>query len=142
MKIKTIIWMTAFAFLAGVIPSIVPISIAKEKSTATDGTKVTSKKSTKTKVELAEEAIKKLVSGLNAAQQKTLLTLLNDGDLKALSIMPGIGKSKGEAIIKARPFKSLEELRQVKGIGDSVFSKVITYGKTQADRPSPKSAKE
>lgn len=38
--------------------------------------------------------------------------------------MKGIGEAKAAAIIAARPFKSTDEIKKVKGIGESVFEKI------------------
>ena len=53
---------------------------------------------------------------------------INDGDVKALSTLPGIGKSTAEKIIQYRTehgkFKKKEEITKVKGIGTKKFEKI------------------
>lgn len=53
---------------------------------------------------------------------------INDGDVKALSTLPGIGKSTAERIIQYRTehgkFKKKEEITKVKGIGTKKFEKI------------------
>tara|TARA_Y100000031_G_C8083849_1_gene320921 strand:- start:293 stop:682 length:390 start_codon:yes stop_codon:yes gene_type:complete len=53
---------------------------------------------------------------------------INDGDAKALSTLPGIGKSTAEKIIKYRSehgkFKKKEEITNVKGISTKKFEKI------------------
>jgi competence protein ComEA len=44
---------------------------------------------------------------------------LNTADAAALEELPGIGPAHAKAIIEARPFKSVDELASVKGIGKS-----------------------
>ena len=53
---------------------------------------------------------------------------INDGDVKALSTLPGIGKSTAEKIIQYRTehgkFKKKEEITNVKGISTKKFEKI------------------
>ncbi len=53
---------------------------------------------------------------------------INSANAETLQSLNGIGKAKAEAIIKHRethgPFRSLEELTEVKGIGDKMLEKI------------------
>ena len=53
---------------------------------------------------------------------------LNTGTAKELQQLPGIGKGLSKRIVEYRsangPFKSVEELMQVKGIGKKTFEKM------------------
>jgi len=53
---------------------------------------------------------------------------LNNASKEQLMTLPGIGESKANNIISYRneigSFKSIEELKNVKGIGDSIFEKI------------------
>lgn len=53
---------------------------------------------------------------------------LNTADQKSLELLPGIGKSKAAAIILHRDkngdFKSIEDLKNVKGLGKKAVAKL------------------
>ena len=53
---------------------------------------------------------------------------INTADAKELATLPGIGPAKAEAIVKHRKkhgkFKSVDGLKDVKGIGDKLLIKI------------------
>jgi len=67
---------------------------------------------------------------------------LNKADKPALETLPGVGAATADNIIAARPFKTVEDLKNVKGIGDAKFEKLkglVTVGApAAAAAPKPK----
>lgn len=59
---------------------------------------------------------------------------INGADVDTLTRLPGIGKKKAQAIIDYRKangsFDSTEDLKQVKGIGEKLYSKLKAYVST------------
>ncbi|MCC9661835.1 MULTISPECIES: ComEA family DNA-binding protein [Pseudoalteromonas] len=63
-----------------------------------------------------------------SVQTKIQKVSINKATVEQLSQLPGIGKSKAQAIVEHRknqgPFKSVKQLKEVKGIGDKLFAKI------------------
>jgi competence protein ComEA len=49
---------------------------------------------------------------------------LNKASIEKLETLPGIGPETAKAIIKGRPYESLEDLARVKGIGPATIEKI------------------
>ena len=66
----------------------------------------------------------------NELQQKEKVNL-NEAGESVLMTLPGIGKSKAEAIVRYRTehgtFKKIEEIKQIEGIKDGVFQKIKDF---------------
>lgn len=66
----------------------------------------------------------------NSFQDKALISI-NNGNLAELMTLPGIGEAKAQDIIDYRknngPFQTVEEIKNVSGIGESLFVKIKDY---------------
>ena len=49
---------------------------------------------------------------------------INTADQKALESLPGVGPATAKAIIQGRPYKSVDDLANVKGLGKSKMEKI------------------
>lgn len=49
---------------------------------------------------------------------------INSATKDQLDLLPGIGPSTAQKIIDARPFNSIDEIKNVSGIGDSIYSEI------------------
>lgn len=59
-------------------------------------------------------------------KEETLISI-NSADASTLDELPGVGPSIAQRIIEYRsqtPFQSLEDIKNVKGIGDAMFEKI------------------
>jgi competence protein ComEA len=78
--------------------------------------------SIRSKVHVAEATAAKPKSksaGSSEPVAKSEKLNLNTADAAALEELPGIGSARAKAIIAARPFKSVDELASVRGVGKS-----------------------
>ena len=78
-------------------------------------------KTAATKTAAAKSTVATKAMPKTAAGQKVDINTAAKDDLDAL---PGIGPIKAQAIIEARPFKTIEDVMKVKGIKEGEFSKI------------------
>lgn len=74
----------------------------------------------------------------NAAQNFSGAVNLNTASVDQLTEIPGIGPSKANAIVSYRannPFETVEEVKEVKGIGDKLFAKISPYLTVSGQKP-------
>ena len=66
----------------------------------------------------------------SAGETQTQAVNINTATVAELAYLPGIGPSKAEAIVKyrkVRPFKKIEHIMRVKGIGRKSFRKMRPF---------------
>lgn len=73
---------------------------------------------------------------------------INKADVAALTTLPGIGETKAKAIVEYRekngPFKTVQDLDKVKGIGPKMMEKLkdqVTVGTATQSAPAAKPTK-
>ena len=86
-----------------------------------------------------------LSSSGQAVEQRSLegVVNINTASAEQLQMLPGVGEVRANAILSERKdrggFKTVEDLRAVKGVGDSLLERMRPYvtlkGKTTAQRP-------
>jgi competence protein ComEA len=68
---------------------------------------------------------------------------VNSADLSALAALPGVGDKTAQEIVKGRPYKSVDDLAKVKGIGEKKLAKLkplVTVGAAPAAKPAAAAA--
>ena len=68
---------------------------------------------------------------------------INTADVKALAALPGIGEKTAGEIVKGRPYKSVDDLARIKGIGEKKLAKIkplVTVSGSPAPKPAAAAA--
>ncbi len=76
-------------------------------------------------------AIAALALSVGSVLAAGALVDINTADQKALELLPGVGPATAKAIIQGRPYKSVDDLANVKGLGKSKLEKIkplVTIG--------------
>ena len=84
------------------------------------------------------------VKTVSFAQKKTTevsgaLIDINTADQKTLESLPGVGKATAKAIVAGRPYKSIDDLKRVKGMSDAKIQAIqdkVTVGGAAASTAS------
>jgi competence protein ComEA len=98
-------------------------------------------KTTRTKASRSKGAMAKGAAGdADAAPRATGKVNLNTADAATLEALPGIGPTTAKAIIDGRPWKSVDELDKIRGLGPNriaALRELVTFG----DEPSATAGK-
>lgn len=108
-------------------------SMAAEKKTSTKKPAAEKKAETKKEAPADDKPSAKSeaeAKTLTPTQKTKLLNVINTGDEKALTAIPGIGETRAAAVKKARPIADVLDLLKVEGIGEATFSDIIAYAKS------------
>ena len=73
------------------------------------------------------EPIEKLLRFIDSTQENVLLEFLNCQSDRGLADIDGVARVRAEALVEARPFNSLREVADVKGIGTTTFTKIVMH---------------
>ena len=66
---------------------------------------------------------------MKAEDRTKVLKLLNGGKSYSLQKIRGIGKVRAAHVIKGRPYKTLDSVIDVAGIGEKTFANIIKHAK-------------
>ena len=83
--------------------------------------------------EVEAAIVERLRSGVNPSERFVLSGTIdiNSAGVEELSLLPGVGESLAQSIVSRRMalggFRTTEELKTVKGIGEAKFSAIKTY---------------
>jgi len=120
MKLISIFMAVVFTFVLGfsTLPGDANAKSNTKEVTAEKSTKKTDKKKSTTQAKKGKKSIPKNIN-------------INSADKDTLMLLPGVGPKTADAITKYRKtngkFKSVDELKNVKGIGDKTFAKLKPY---------------
>ena len=78
----------------------------------------------------------KAVADLTPSQVDKVLALLNQGTKEELAAIKGVAGTRAESIVSARPFKSVDDLILVPGVGDVTVDRIVEYGIKTSQSPA------
>ncbi|HQR46605.1 MAG TPA: helix-hairpin-helix domain-containing protein, partial [Thermoanaerobaculia bacterium] len=84
-------------------------------------------------------AAKKTPTPAPAAKPAAAAVDVNTADVKALAELPGVGEKTAQEIVKGRPYRTVDDLAKVKGIGEKKLAKLkplVTVGAAPAAAPA------
>ena len=84
---------------------------------------------------ITTDSYAKKKKGAEDSGKSAALIDLNSADEKTLESLPGVGKSTAKAIIAGRPYKSVDDLKRVKGMSDKKIDAIrnqVTVGAAAA----------
>ena len=107
------------------------IAALRDLVTFGDEPAATAPKAASTRAAAAKEAPARTAAKSSADSTKAMTKLqpgqkvnINTAAKEDLDALPGIGPVKAQAIIEGRPFKTIEDIKNVKGIKDGEFAKI------------------
>ena len=107
---------------------------SKKKSPAAESSKKASGETSEKKISAASQ---KAADSLTSAESSKLLEIINKGEDKELTSLPGIGSTRAAALRKARPLKTATDLLSVEGIGETSFAQIVAHAKAGFPAESP-----
>lgn len=106
------------------------------KDTTKADTKKADAKKTDTKADATKKADAKATSG--AATASTGLIDINTASEKELATLPGIGEARAKAIVKGRPYRGKNELKDKKIVPENVYNDIQDKIIAKQDAAAPK----
>jgi len=102
--------------------------------------KAPSKKAPTTEAAKPSAKVEAIAKTLTPTQRTKLLNVLNEGDEKALTNLPGIGDVRAKAVSKARPFSDVTDVVRVEGVGETTFAEMVAHAKAGFPQAEKKEA--
>jgi DNA uptake protein ComE-like DNA-binding protein len=124
----------ALMFAIGSLSFAADKATSKKKSTPAESSKKASGETSEKKISAAAQ---KAADSLTSAESSKLLEIINKGEAKELTSLPGIGGTRAAAVKKARPLKTTTDLLSIEGIGETTFEQIVAHAKAGFPSESP-----